>query len=77
MWWVMVVSIETAEEEEEAAGLEWCYLGITAKPNLPSYPIPIPFHSIPSFDTTKKETFHLPHSSSVLLPILIEKALTT
>lgn len=67
----MVVSIETTEEEE-AAGLEWCYLGITAKPNLPSYPIPIP-----GFDTTKKKTFHLPHSSSVLLPILIKKALTS
>lgn len=46
-----------------------------AKSPIPSYPIPS--HSIPSFDTTKKETFHLPHSSSVLLPILIEKALTS
>lgn len=52
-------------------------LPITAKPNLPSHPILSPSHSIPSFDTTKKETFHLPHSSSVLLPILIEKALTS
>lgn len=46
-----------------------------AKSPILSYPIPS--HSIPSFDTTKKKTFHLPHSSSVLLPILIEKALTS